>query len=354
MSNPELIDKFVALTGADAYIAEQFLSRNGDDLTLSIEDYFANEPEPQAAAEEQHTRQSGVRTLRDLNEPDAQDDKTNTNFFTGGEKSALQVEDPNKKKKEQSIIDKIFNKAREQMSEPDDRPAPGDAPIRKHFKGAGFKLGDGVLPSEQIHDPNSIEDELPQRVTREITFWKQGFTVGTGPLNRYDDPSNALVLHELNNGRVPTSILDVKVGQDVDVTVTRKTEEDYTPPKRRVAGFGGSGQRLGAPVPGESPVYEEEVTKKPVESIPTELESIGDSLVQIRFANGKRVAQKFNSTDPISTVYLFVQGHELNSSPEREFTLSHSFPVKAIDNSEEVTVADAKLKNSVIVQRWTS
>ena len=59
-------------------------------------------------------------------------------------------------------------------------------------------------------------------MTREITFWKQGFTVGDGPLHRYDDPRNASVLQELNQGRVPMSILDVEFGQDVDVSVYKK------------------------------------------------------------------------------------------------------------------------------------
>ena len=88
-------------------------------------------------------------------------------------------------------------------------------------------------------------------MTREITFWKQGFTVGDGPLHRYDDPRNASVLQELNQGRVPMSILDVEFGQDVDVSVYKKTDEDWTPPKRKIGGYHGAGHRLGSPVPGE-------------------------------------------------------------------------------------------------------
>lgn len=290
-----------------------------------------------------------------------EEDSTSNNFFTGGEKSGLQVEDPNKRDEggDRSIIDQIFQRAREQMGQPDDRPSARQQPPReeKKFTGTGFKLGSEDEPSETIMDHSRQSPQRLSKVTREITFWRQGFTVGEGPLHRYDDPANASVLQELNAGRVPIGLLDVEFGQDVDVSVFRKTDEDYVPPKRKVGGFHGQGKRLGSPVPGESPVPEkvpEEPKLKPA-SENTEKEhpdqGSGDSLVQIRFANGKRASHKFNSTDPISTVYTFVRNHP-NSDDGRDFILSHSFPVKPIDDSDSITVGDAKLKNAVIVQRW--
>lgn len=102
------------------------------------------------------------------NEDDDEEDKTDTNFFTGGEKSALQVEDPNKrgdKKKEKSIIDQIFQRAKEQMDQPDERPSSNqDQPeeVRK-FTGTGFKLGGENEPSEQVADMNS---RLPKNLAR--------------------------------------------------------------------------------------------------------------------------------------------------------------------------------------------
>lgn len=299
----------------------------------------------------------GIKTFRDLNgdDDDELDDKTNTNFFTGGEKSALQVEDPNKKDKnrEQSLIDQIFKKAQEQMSQPDDRPSANQPEFEApKFTGTGFKLGDGTEPSETFIDPNAHRHR-PTKVTRELTFWKQGFTVGDGPLHRYDDPANEQVLQELNRGRVPVSLLNVEFGQDVDVSVIKKNDQDYQP-KKKIGGYHGHGQRLGSPVPGESfekPVVSEPEVSKPQEVDNSNESSNGDSLVQIRFANGKKTSHKFNSTDPILTVYEFVRVHEFNEQG-RPFNLSHAFPVKPIEDSDDVTVADAKLKNAVIVQRW--
>ncbi|EER36189.1 conserved hypothetical protein [Candida tropicalis MYA-3404] len=369
----QIIAEFVSITNSSTYLAEQYLSRNNGDLVEAVEDFYANnEPTQQTSSGQNHQSQStssrargsGIRTFRDLNneDDDSEDDKTNTNFFTGGEKSGLQVEDPNKdKKNDRSIIDQIFQKAREQMQQPDDRPSArhenDDEQSGLKFSGKGFKLGDGNEPSQIVEDPNDNAQRFrPSKVNREITFWKQGFTVGDGPLHRYDDPSNATVLQELNQGRVPMSILDVEFGQDVDVSVFKKTDEDWTPPKRKIGGYHGSGHRLGSPVPGE-PLVKESTPVQPQTEVtdngkPKEDQGEGDATVQIRFASGKRTSHKFNSTDSIVKVYDFVKTHELNNEPGREFTLSHAFPVKPIEESEDVTVADAKLKNAVIVQRW--
>jgi UBX domain-containing protein 1 len=290
-----------------------------------------------------------------LNGEEELDDKTNTNFFTGGEKSALQVEDPNKKdgNQQKSIIDQIFQRAQEQMGEPDDRPSATEEYEEPKFVGTGFKLGDGTEPSETIADPSSSRPQRLPKVNREITFWKQGFTVGDGPLHRYDDPANEQVLQELNRGRVPVSLLDVEFGQDVDVSVLKKNDEDYKPAKRKAGGYHGHGQRLGSPVPGE--LKPRETATEPAATTTTEPQpednGHGDTLVQIRFANGKKVSHKFNSSDSILIVYDFVRQHEFNDQ-DRPFNLSHAFPVKPIEESQETTVADAKLKNAVIVQRW--
>ncbi|KAJ7616926.1 SEP domain-containing protein, partial [Mycena polygramma] len=80
-----------------------------------------------------------------------------------------------------------------------------------------------------------------------LTFWRQGFTVEGGPLMRYDDPQHADVLAAIHSGRhAPPSIPNVRPGQRVDVQVTKRTEEDWVPPKAKP--FSGAGDRLGAPL----------------------------------------------------------------------------------------------------------
>ena len=295
--------------------------------------------------------------MNDLNSEEEDEEDTANNFFTGGEKSGLQVEDPNdgKDDNERSLIEQIFRRAREQMGTEDERPSARAAQPKpaSHFKGGGFKLGGVDEPSEKVEgEPDPTANILP-KVNREITFWRQGFTVGESSLYRYDDPANARILQELNAGRVPTSLLDVEFGQDVDVSVFRKTDEDWVPPKKKAGGFSGQGQRLGSPVPGEpmGAVPMPTDTQNKEKDTRPDTGGEGDSLVQIRFANGQRVAHKFNSTDSVRLVYNFVRDHPF-SSPDRQFMLSQSFPVKPIEDSENITVQDAKLKNAVIIQRW--
>lgn len=373
--NDQLIQSFVAVTSAPKSVAEQFLEKNNGDLTQAIEDFYAAneggsfesgsgsaEPEKRSLALKARSDKSKFRTLRDLNEDSNDPENTDTNFFTGGEKSALQVENPDKDKdknegNQPSLIERIFQRAQEQMDEPDDRPSAQMEPQEpSHFTGAGFKLGDSEQPLEVVADFSANARNRPAKVNREIIFWRQGFTVADGPLMRYDDPENQLILQELKRGRVPVSFLGVEYGQDVDVSVLKKIDEDYVPPKRKLGGFHGLGQRLGSPVPGESsgastPVAEPKAEAKTEPAKPQD-QGTGDSLVQIRFASGKKVAHKFNSTDSIETVYKFVRNHEYNSDQLRAFILSHAFPVKPIEESLGVSVEEAKLKNAVIVQRW--
>lgn len=365
----DLVHQFIEITGSSPYLAQQYLDRNDHELAPAVEEYYshqhgggdaANEDSNEAprglggvtSGRERSSGGNGIRTLRDFGEGDSDDDKTNQQFFTGGEKLGLQVEGPDKRQ-DDNLIDQIFKRAQQQMGEDDDRPSAraDDPPVAK-FVGTGFKLGDGTEPLEAVAGSPRVPSA---KVTRLITFWRQGFTVGEGPLHRYDDPANEGVLQELNRGRVPVLLLDVEFGQDVDVLVFKKTDEDWSPPKRKVAGYQGKGFRLGSPVPGEAaPQYlkESDVQSKATgeQEASSEPAGDGDTQIQIRFANGKKASHRFLSLDPVSTIYTWVDQHDFNEANGRGFTLNHAFPVKSIGS--EGTIGSAGLKNAVIVQRW--
>jgi UBX domain-containing protein 1 len=96
-----------------------------------------------------------------------------------------------------------------------------------------------------------LQDE--EVAIREITFWRDGFSIADGPLLKYDDPANQAILDAINSGAAPPSLLNVRVGQPVELRVARRTTEEYQPPPPKPASpFSGSGNRLGAPVPGIS------------------------------------------------------------------------------------------------------
>jgi UBX domain-containing protein 1 len=55
----------------------------------------------------------------------------------------------------------------------------------------------------------------------------------------------------VSSREAPPSLLNVRPGQLVDLQVTKRTDEDYVPPK--IKPFSGTDNRLGAPVPGAVP-----------------------------------------------------------------------------------------------------
>lgn len=88
----------------------------------------------------------------------------------------------------------------------------------------GYKLGSDEEPSVQVTASGSQSEEsvssVPvsirkgttiilnafpngfQQVTRQLTFWRNGFSIGDGPLLRYDDPANEFALNAINSGYV--------------------------------------------------------------------------------------------------------------------------------------------------------
>lgn len=341
-----LLAQFVSVTNASQEIGSRFLADNDWDLEEAIGAYFAfggESDEPSSS----RSGQNNVRTFSQLNDKDDED----TNLFTGGEKSGLEVENPDKKDDPFNLVNDLLRKAQETASQPDDRPSAKEQKKKRSFKGTGYKLGDETGPSQRIPDPTANVRPV-EKVTRQITFWKDGFSVGDGPLFRYDDQANASYLNDLNSGRAPLNLLNVQWGQEVDVNVDKKLDEMYKPPKRKVGGFSGQGQRLGSPVPGEvqisAPVEKQEEKKEETDNGP-QYTSTGDSSVQIRLASGKRLVHKFNSSDSVSELFNFVEENTVDRS--RRFMLSLAYPIKPIENLSQ-SIKEAGLVNAVIVQRW--
>ena len=115
------------------------------------------------------------------------------------------------------------------------------------YRGIGYKIGSENEQSQIIAEtiiPTEIES-LQRPTARQLTFWRNGFSISEGPLLRYDDPSNHDTLVAINNGRIPLHLFNVSFGQDIDVQIIRRTHEDYFLTKKKPLGFHGLGQRLG-------------------------------------------------------------------------------------------------------------
>jgi UBX domain-containing protein 1 len=95
--------------------------------------------------------------------------------------------------------------------------------------------------------PEEEEDEEPQ--TRALTFWQDGFSIEDGPLMRYDEPKNKDLLEAIQSGRAPPSLFGVRYNQPLQINVTQRTGEKYTPPPKVYKPFEGAGNRLGSAAP---------------------------------------------------------------------------------------------------------
>lgn len=352
MSSEE-IAQFVAITGADIATASRYLAQHGG-LQEATAEYYSREVRDATPAS------SALRLLlaqrialfADLEARNNLD----TNLFAGGGKSGLEVENPDSRRDARGLVQDLLRKA----AEPHDYPAQeglsdDEQTPQPHFTGTGYRLGDGLGPAETIAAPAQPAHH-DTRVTRNITFWRDGFQVGEGRLYRYDDPANEAYLNALNLGRAPLDLLDVQFGQDVDVKVDKRLDEDYVPPKRKLEGFHGQGQRLGSVVPGET--EHEPAVQPAAPATPTAPAAAataaaqdagsGDARVAVRLANGQRLVHNFHSTDSVAEVVAFVARHL--PDPSRAFQLVRGFPPAPLDPQE--TVASAKLAGDLVVQRW--
>ncbi|CBY01556.1 similar to Cdc48-dependent protein degradation adaptor protein (Shp1) [Plenodomus lingam JN3] len=327
----------------------------------------------QPAAARRQAPQRGLRTLKDLqsgggggparnhssDDDDAEKDDENQDFFAGGEKSGLAVQNPNAANPRDQI-NNILKRARQNAP----RPGGDDEQPRSHFRGAGTTLGGDDAPSRTIPDPTANIPAPPPRAHRELHLWRDGFSVDDGALFRYDDPANARTLEMINTGHAPLHILNVEHGQEVDVEVHAHKDEDYKQPKKKYVPFSGSGNRLGSPTPAASGsaaaapsaavTSSSSASASAASAQPTVHvdDSIPTLMLQIRLGDGTRLQSRFNTTHTIGDVYDFVTRSSAESQ-QREYALMTTFPSKELTDKNQVLGDMAEFKRGgVVVQKW--
>ncbi|KAL1922539.1 uncharacterized protein VTP21DRAFT_10078 [Calcarisporiella thermophila] len=380
----ELISQFVGIISCDEDKARFFLEANQWDLNAAMSDYYENAESgnmehesrgerAEATAPEHFSepiRSTGdtsagrsvgsgsrrIATLGDFGnkEEGSDDDDLKQNFFAGGEKSGVVVQGPSSKKKPLSLVDDIIQKAAKHGPAPEEE---AQAPKKANFfTGSGYKLGSEEVPSTMIPSASSsssrqTDEDLSRPAVRYLTFWRNGFSIDDGPLLGYDDPKNQEFLNAINSGLAPTTLLNVQMGQQVDLRVARRMDEDYQPPpKAPPKPFGGAGHRLGSPSP--TIVTRTTPSSSSTQSSTTSSIQIDQSQpitsLQIRFADGSKVVAKFNHTHTIRDVRQFI---DERGQSQRQYVLQTTFPTKELSD-DTLTLAGAGLLNAVIVQRY--
>ncbi|MCJ1392763.1 hypothetical protein MMC18_005634 [Xylographa bjoerkii] len=404
-----LIQQFCSVTGCTASEAQHFLRNNDWDPTRAVTEYYTILEEPGGTGEQegltgdaeddsetaagsagrtldgrivpqaiptvssqpagpasrsQQPPKKKFATLGDLSgggagghaghghDDEDDDDDEDQDFFAGGEKSALAVQNPDDLKRK--IIEKARRGGQRSADEP---PRPST-----RFTGTAHTLGSDDTPSQVIEDPNAKTSKPAVKVERRLHFWADGFSVDDGPLYRSDDPANAGILAMIKSGRAPLEIMNVQQHQEVEVKVEQH-QENYVAPKKKYKAFGGGGQRLGSPTPGPGTRATEPATiattptptatsSPPAASAMNVDESQPTISIQIRLGDGTRLVSRFNTSHTIGDVYSFVQASS-PSSQNRPWALMTTFPSKELSDKAQVLgdLPDFR-RGGVVVQKW--
>jgi len=298
-------------------------------------------------------------------------------WFAGGERSAISVQNPNRGPTQPGgdAVQDILRRAAEAGPPP---VAVGET-TRSSFFGGGHTLGSDEVESAYIPDPNAPEPEEQETAIRHVTFWRNGFSIEDGELLRYDDAQNQQLLEALNSGHAPLAMLNVLPDQPVELRIAKRLDEEYVASPKESKPFGGDGNRLGAHTPtftsasassgaGPSSAMPGSFPAGPSsaltgsgggsmgadrESVINRFEvdqSLPTTTVQIRLADGTRIPCRMNLHHNVGDIRNFINA----SRPEnlaREYTIGTTFPNRTLEDNTQ-SIKDAGLANSVVVQRW--
>lgn len=223
--------------------------------------------------------------------------------------------------------------------------------------------GDGV-ESTSVPDPLGAARPSGQPQERVLHVWQDGFSIDDGELRRFDDPANQADLQMIRSGRAPLHLMNVQHDQPVDVKL-HQHDTPYTAQPKSYKPFGGSGHRLGSPVPGAgssgagslNAAVSSSTTTTSTGSSSTAAPSVDSSqptiMIRIQLPDGTRLPARFNTTHTLDDVYGFVQG----ASPEtrtRSWVLATTFPNKEhTDRSLVLGEMSEFKKGGTAVVKWT-
>uniref|UniRef100_A0A670I5F5 NSFL1 cofactor p47 n=1 Tax=Podarcis muralis TaxID=64176 RepID=A0A670I5F5_PODMU len=391
----EALREFVAVTGAEEERARFFLESAGGDLQIALASFYEDggdediitlpQPAPSSVTRgtaprvppasmklpvvscyleppswshplECHASDHRVTSFRDLvhAQEEEEEEEEGQRFYAGGsERSGQQIVGPPRKKSPNELVEDLFRGAKEHGAVAVDRAAksPGEGSRPKPFAGGGYRLG-AAPEEESAYVAPEMRQNAAQDVHVVLKLWKSGFSLDSGELRSYQDPSNSQFLESIRRGEVPGELRRLARGGQVNLDLEDHRDEDFTKPRGAFRAFTGEGQKLGSTAPqvmgAGSPSQQAENEAKASSSITID-ESEPTTSIQIRLADGGRLVQKFNHSHRIRDVRLFIADAR-PAMAATSFVLMTTFPNKELTD-EDQTLKEANLLNAVIVQR---
>ncbi|EDV59684.1 NSFL1 cofactor p47 [Drosophila erecta] len=297
-------------------------------------------------------------TLSDMSKESSSDEDQQAFYAGGSDRSGQQVLGPPKRKNFREQLTDMMRSAQEQnIAEVGPSTSSGSASGGSGGAvwGQGMRLGmtDNDHTAVGTNKPASTNENKPVVV---LKLWSQGFSIDGGELRHYDDPQNKEFLETVMRGEIPQELLEM--GRMVNVDVEDHRQEDF---KRQPAPqtFKGSGQKLGSPVanvvteaptvavalsPGEA--ANQEASARDAINLNSDAPS---TTLQIRLADGSRLAAQFNLSHTVSDIRRFIQTARPQYSTSN-FILVSSFPTRELSDDNS-TIEKAGLKNAALMQR---
>ncbi|XP_073055988.1 plant UBX domain-containing protein 4-like [Primulina eburnea] len=289
------------------------------------------------------SRAGGIRTLSDLNRSSAHDSDSDSDdpqeYYTGGEKSGMLVQDPSKG----HDVDSIFDQVRQVGAVPGSLENLQPSSSSRSFTGTGRSLsGETVQTGPQ----------QPESIVHNIVFWRNGFTVNDGPLRRLNDPENAPFLESIRKSECPKELEPADRRSSVHVNLIRREENRPEIEAPRIS-FQGVGRTLGSnsatePVPETTGPATLHGAPSPSQGLVVD-RSQPSTAIQLRLADGTRMIARFNHHHTIADIRSFIDASTTRGS--RTYQLqSVGFPPKILSDHSQ-TIEQAGLLNSVVIQK---
>ncbi|ORX83738.1 SEP-domain-containing protein [Anaeromyces robustus] len=339
MDHDNQIKTFISIAQCSENEARETLEKYKWDLNEALNHFDYSNSSAKKVSSHSYYSNDRFATLDSYRNQSETPDNNKQNYFAGGENSGILMEG-GENSQTNRLLKKIFEHASQGRNKAEEQEEKPKQPER--FTGGGYKLGSEDTSSEYI---GSTSEPKKEKVKRMITFWKNGFSIDDGPLLDYKSHQN--VLKNLEEGYAPTELFNIKRGEELNVEVSHRLNDDYIPPPKKFKAFEGVGQKLGSYVPGvdiSSPPPQSK-EKQPEGKVEVD-ESQPTTTLQIRLSNGSREMATFNHTNTVGDIMQYIKSVNPDSRP---FIIKTSFPNKEYRDVNQ-TLKEADLLDAVIIQ----
>ncbi|XP_001960933.3 UBX domain-containing protein 2B [Drosophila ananassae] len=349
MTDEQKLNTFMQRHGVREEVARRYLSANNWALDLASNIY-----ESDKAAKKDETPKSPEKSER--SKKSDKSEKPDPSIAESSHRDLQSLRSQHSRKppesdgylaevSESSAHDVAMNK---RVAIDDSTPAltTNDSDRSLRVWGHGVPLGSAhpinPPPARATTEDSDTEPTDDEHTMVVLHLWSEGFSLDDGTLRPYAVPENERFLRAVLRGDFPDEMVDNR--PRVELSVQDHTNERFRTLSRKQ--FLGPGRSLVNPSPRIAlPIPGSQVAMQAVQLN----ERAAMTTVQMRLADGSRVAGRFNLTHNIADLYRYARLARPQFS-DRSFVLMTSFPRQELQETDTRTLGQANLCNVVVIQ----